>query len=64
MGKLTPLTLNWGIISTGDISTNFAHHLPIDPTSRNTRDVNHKIAAVGSHSVHSAQAFIVKLKKL
>ncbi|KAE8537628.1 hypothetical protein D1P53_006337 [Cryptococcus gattii VGV] len=44
MGKLAPLTLNWGIISTGDISTNFAHHLPIDPTSRNTRDVNHKNA--------------------
>ncbi|KAE8539129.1 hypothetical protein D1P53_004218 [Cryptococcus gattii VGV] len=64
MGKLAPLTLNWGIISTGDISTNFAHHLPIDPTSRNTRDVNHKNADVGSLSVQFAQTFIEKLRKL
>nr|KIR44038.1 hypothetical protein I312_06765 [Cryptococcus bacillisporus CA1280] len=56
--KLAPFALNWGIISTCDISISFAHHLPLDPTSRNTREVKHKIAAVGSHSVQSDQAFI------
>lgn len=63
-GELAPPTLKWVIISTGDISTNFAHHLPIDPTSRSTRDVNHKDAAVGSLSVQFAQTFIHKLRKL
>ncbi|KIR58763.1 hypothetical protein I314_05175, partial [Cryptococcus bacillisporus CA1873] len=63
-GKLVPFTLNWGSSHTGDISTSFAYDLPIGPTSGNTRDADHKNAAVGSHSVQSAQAFIVKLKKL
>ncbi|KIR28466.1 hypothetical protein I309_02771 [Cryptococcus deuterogattii LA55] len=60
---MAPFTLNWGIISTGGISTTFAHDLLVDPASRNTRDVNHKIAAVGSRSIQSAQAFIDKLKE-
>ncbi|KIY33672.1 hypothetical protein I305_04069 [Cryptococcus gattii E566] len=50
-GKLAPLTLNWGIIS-GDISTNSADHLPIDPASRNTRDGNHEIAAKALRGNH------------
>lgn len=61
MNTMAPFTLNWGIISTGGISTTFAHDLLVDPSSRNTRDVNHKIAAVGSRSIQSAQAFIDQL---
>lgn len=60
---MAPFTLNWGIISTGGISTTFAQDLLVDPASRNTSDVNHKIAAVGSRSIQSAQAFIDKLKE-
>nr|KIR47613.1 hypothetical protein I312_03381 [Cryptococcus bacillisporus CA1280] len=60
---MAPFTLNWGIISTGRISTTFAQDLLVDPATRNTKDVNHKIAAVGSRSVQSAQAFIDKLKE-
>ncbi|AAW43964.1 conserved hypothetical protein [Cryptococcus deneoformans JEC21] len=60
---MAPFTVNWGIISTGVISTVFAHDLLVDPASRNTKDVNHKITAVGSRSVQSAQAFIDKLKE-
>ncbi|OXB40179.1 hypothetical protein J007_00009, partial [Cryptococcus neoformans] len=60
---MAPFTLNWGIISTGGISTTFAHDLLVDPASRNTKDVKHRIVAVGSRSAQSAQAFINKLKE-
>ncbi|KGB78406.1 hypothetical protein I307_02725 [Cryptococcus deuterogattii 99/473] len=63
-GKRATFTLNWGIISTGDISSSFAHDFPVDRATRNTKDVNHKFTTVGSHSVQSAQTFTVKLKKL
>ncbi|KAE8539123.1 hypothetical protein D1P53_005495 [Cryptococcus gattii VGV] len=39
-------SLSIGVSSrTGDISTTFAYDLPVYPTSRNTKEVNHKIAA-------------------
>ncbi|CAK9785857.1 NAD(P)-binding protein [Cutaneotrichosporon oleaginosum] len=59
---MAPHTIRWGIISTGGIATTFAKDLLVDPTTRNVHDVAHKIAAVGSRSVASAQAFIDKLK--
>ncbi|CAK9781188.1 NAD(P)-binding protein [Cutaneotrichosporon oleaginosum] len=54
-------TLRWGIIATGGISTKFAEDLFIDPATRES-DVAHKIAAVGSRSVASAQKFIDRLQ--
>ncbi|WVO15605.1 hypothetical protein L204_103265 [Cryptococcus depauperatus] len=59
---MAPLTLRWGIISTGSISTQFVHDLLVDPATRNVKDVAHTVAAVGSRSLESAQIFIDKLK--
>ncbi|BEJ11479.1 hypothetical protein CspHIS471_0109010 [Cutaneotrichosporon sp. HIS471] len=59
---MTPHTIRWGIISTGGIATTFSKDLLVDPATRGVTDVRHKIAAVGSRSVPSAQAFIDKLK--
>jgi hypothetical protein len=39
-----------------------AQDILVDPSTRDVSDVAHKIAAVGSRSVASAQAFIDKLK--
>ncbi|WWC58837.1 uncharacterized protein I303_101381 [Kwoniella dejecticola CBS 10117] len=59
---MAPYTLRWGIISTGWICTQFTQDLLVDPKSRSVSDVSHKVAAVGSRSVESAQIFINKLK--
>lgn len=61
MGKPATFTLNWGIISAGGISTSFAQGLLVDLATRNTKDINHKIVAVGARSIQSAQAFIDQL---
>ncbi|TFK26237.1 NAD(P)-binding protein [Coprinopsis marcescibilis] len=53
--------LRWGIISTGYIATSFVKDLLVDPKTRDTRDVAHKVVAVGSRTVESAQAFIDRL---
>ncbi|KAJ8494332.1 hypothetical protein ONZ51_g2414 [Trametes cubensis] len=53
-----PFVLKWGIISTGRIAMEFVKDLLVDPKTRNTTDVAHKIVAVGSRSVESAQKFI------
>ncbi|RPD64412.1 NAD(P)-binding protein [Lentinus tigrinus ALCF2SS1-7] len=50
--------LRWGIISTGRIAMDFAKDLLVDPATRGTTDVAHKIIAVGSRSTESAQKFI------
>lgn len=74
----SPFELRWGIIATGGISTNFSkvHHetcvrckssrqdLLVDPNTRDSGDIKHRIVAVGSRSVESAQAFIKKLQDL
>ncbi|KAL0577517.1 hypothetical protein V5O48_004458 [Marasmius crinis-equi] len=54
-------TLRWGIISTGKIAEAFAKDLVVDPKTRDVQDVAHKIAAVGSRSVDSAQSFIDRI---
>ncbi|TXT13235.1 hypothetical protein VHUM_00602 [Vanrija humicola] len=59
---MAPYTLRWGIISTGGIATTFAKDLLVDPATRDVSDVQHAIAAVGSRSVPSAEAFIAKLR--
>ncbi|KAH9935940.1 NAD(P)-binding protein [Epithele typhae] len=51
-------TLRWGIISTGWISMKFVLDLLADPKTRGTTDVAHKVVAVGSRSLESAQKFI------
>ncbi|KAK8846530.1 hypothetical protein IAR55_005616 [Kwoniella newhampshirensis] len=59
---MAPFTIRWGIISTGGISTKFVHDLLVDPSSREVSDVAHKVVAVGSRSVESAQKFVDKFK--
>ncbi|KAG2144772.1 hypothetical protein BD769DRAFT_1650066 [Suillus cothurnatus] len=51
-------TLRWGIISTGWIAEQVVSDLLVDPTTRGTNDVVHKVTAVGSRSVEKAQKFI------
>ncbi|KAF7356881.1 NAD(P)-binding protein [Mycena venus] len=50
--------LRWGIISTGKIATVFVKDLLIDPRTRDVHDVVHKVVAVGSRKVETAQEFI------
>ncbi|WVQ97546.1 hypothetical protein IAU59_004660 [Kwoniella sp. CBS 9459] len=59
---MAPHTVRWGIIATGGISKQFAKDLLVDPSSRGTSDVNHKVVAVGSRSVESAEKFVDHLK--
>ncbi|KAK1227152.1 hypothetical protein PQX77_009786 [Marasmius sp. AFHP31] len=54
-------TLRWGIISTGGIAEAFAKDLLVDPKTRDVHDITHKITAVGSRSVDSAQSFIHRI---
>ncbi|GFZ48048.1 hypothetical protein JCM24511_05796, partial [Saitozyma sp. JCM 24511] len=61
---MSPKELRWGILATGKISTNFSKDILTDPSTRGVSDVSHRIAAVGSRSVESAQAFVDKLHKL
>ncbi|KAI5475478.1 dihydrodiol dehydrogenase / D-xylose 2-dehydrogenase (NADP) [Pseudohyphozyma bogoriensis] len=51
-------TLNWGIISTGWIASEFAKETVIDPSTREVKDVAHKVVAVSSRSEDKANAFI------
>ncbi|KAJ7173759.1 hypothetical protein C8R46DRAFT_122049 [Mycena filopes] len=50
--------LRWGIISTGKIAAVFVKDLLIDPKTRDVHDVAHKVVAVGSRKVETAQEFI------
>ncbi|KAF8196759.1 NAD(P)-binding protein [Mycena galopus ATCC 62051] len=50
--------LRWGIISTGKIAATFVKDLLIDPKTRDVHDVVHKVSAVGSRKVETAQDFI------
>ncbi|GFZ46901.1 hypothetical protein JCM24511_04121 [Saitozyma sp. JCM 24511] len=59
---MSPHTIRWGIISTGGIATKFSQDILVDPSTREVTDVAHRITAIGSRSVASAQAFIDKLK--
>ncbi|KAJ3787567.1 hypothetical protein GGU10DRAFT_348373 [Lentinula aff. detonsa] len=58
MAQIQPISLRWGIISTGGIASAFSQDLLVDPKTRNVDDVVHKVAAVGSRSVDKAQQFI------
>ncbi|TFK51740.1 NAD-binding protein [Heliocybe sulcata] len=58
MANLKPLELKWGIIATGRISGDFVKDLLVDPKTRDVHDVTHKVVAIGSRSVDSAQKFI------
>ncbi|KAJ6485867.1 NAD(P)-binding protein [Mycena sanguinolenta] len=51
--------LRWGIISTGKIAAVFTKDLLIDPKTRDVHDVVHKVIAVGSRKIETAQEFIV-----
>ncbi|KAG2367451.1 hypothetical protein BDR07DRAFT_1469496 [Suillus spraguei] len=53
-------TLRWGIISTGWIAEQVVSDLLVNPTTRGTNDVVHKVTAVGSRSAEKAQKFINK----
>ncbi|KAH9975931.1 hypothetical protein BGW80DRAFT_1436428 [Lactifluus volemus] len=56
-----PLVLRWGIISTGQISTAFVKDILLDPKTRGVHDVAHRVTAVGSRSIESANSFVHKL---
>lgn len=58
-----PFVLRWGIISTGRIANCFVTDLLVDPETRNVTDVAHKVTAVGSRSVQSAENFIAEYAK-
>lgn len=60
MAAEQPLVFRWGIIATGRISGDFVRDILLDPKTRGTYDIVHKVAAVGSRSVESARAFIDK----
>ncbi|KAH7914951.1 hypothetical protein BJ138DRAFT_241217 [Hygrophoropsis aurantiaca] len=60
---MAPFTLRWGIISTGWIAERVVSDLLVDPATRDTHDVAHKITAVGSRSVAKAQKFIDEFVK-
>lgn len=48
----------WGILSTGWIAQQFTHDLLIDPRTRGTEDIEHKIVAVASRSKEKADKFV------
>ncbi|KAJ7493404.1 hypothetical protein B0H11DRAFT_1803285 [Mycena galericulata] len=50
--------LRWGIVSTGFIAAVFVKDLLVDPKTRDVHDVVHKVVAVGSRNIETAQEFI------
>ncbi|GAA5943975.1 Gfo/Idh/MocA family protein [Sporobolomyces koalae] len=53
-----PFRCKWGILSTGWIAQQFTHDLLVDPSTRNTLDVEHEIVAVASRSRAKADEFV------
>ncbi|KAF8582789.1 NAD(P)-binding protein [Ramaria rubella] len=62
MSQDRKVTLRWGIIGCGGISRHFVEDLLVDPTTRNTNDVEHRVVAAGSRTIVKAEEFI-KLTK-
>jgi len=76
----SPKVIRWGCISTGGIAMSFCRvrsylrrenekgtdiqDLLVDPSTRGTEDIQHKLVAIGSRTVESANKFIEKLKAL
>lgn len=60
----SPYELKWGIISTGKIASAFVKDLLVDPKTRGTTDIIHRIVAVGSRSLPPAQSFIASFPSL
>ncbi|EPT00732.1 NAD-binding protein [Fomitopsis schrenkii] len=60
MASTQPFVLRWGVISTGRIAMEFLKDTLVDPTTRGTTDVVHKVVAVGSRhgAVQKAVDFI------
>ncbi|KIL00766.1 hypothetical protein PAXRUDRAFT_821347 [Paxillus rubicundulus Ve08.2h10] len=55
-----PFVFRWGIISTGRIASCFVKDLLVDPKTRDVHDLVHKVTAVGSRNVDSANKFIAE----
>ncbi|EJD48285.1 NAD(P)-binding protein [Auricularia subglabra TFB-10046 SS5] len=53
-----PFVLRWGVVATGRISSVFVKDILVDPQTRGTTDVAHKLVAVGSRDAAKAQEFI------
>ncbi|KIK23623.1 hypothetical protein PISMIDRAFT_100142 [Pisolithus microcarpus 441] len=60
MAPTQPFVLRWGIISTGNIARSFVLDLLVDPKTRDVHDVVHKVTAVGSRSLATADDFVRK----
>ncbi|OSX64297.1 hypothetical protein POSPLADRAFT_1065541 [Postia placenta MAD-698-R-SB12] len=60
MASAQPFVLRWGVISTGRIAMEFVKDCVLDPKTRGTTDVVHKVVAVGSRhaNVQKAKEFI------
>ncbi|GBE86569.1 D-xylose 1-dehydrogenase (NADP(+)) [Sparassis crispa] len=58
MSSTQPFVLRWGIVSTGRIAMDFVKDLLVDPKTRGTEDVVHKVVGVGSRNTQKAQEFI------
>ncbi|CCM02441.1 uncharacterized protein FIBRA_04540 [Fibroporia radiculosa] len=60
MAFTQPFVLRWGVVSTGRIAMEFVKDCLINPATRDTTDVAHKVIAVGSRNgnVQRAQDFI------
>ncbi|CCM00539.1 uncharacterized protein FIBRA_02573 [Fibroporia radiculosa] len=60
MASAEPFVLRWGVLSTGWIAIQFVKDCLVDPKTRGTTDVIHKVVAVGSRggNVQKAQEFI------
>jgi len=60
MASTQPFVLRWGVVSTGWIAVQFVKDCLVDPTTRGTTDVVHKVIAVGSRNgnVQKAEVFI------
>jgi predicted dehydrogenase len=55
-----PFVFRWGIISTGKIASCFVKDVLVDPKTRDVHDLVHKVTAVGSRNVDSAEKFIAQ----
>ncbi|KAM0752840.1 NAD(P)-binding protein [Meredithblackwellia eburnea MCA 4105] len=56
--KVAPFELRWGMLSTGYIAAFFAKDSLVSPATRDVHDVSHRVVAVASRSLGSANKFI------
>lgn len=59
---MSKFELKWGILATGGIAEAFARDLSVDPSTRDRKDITHKVvAAASSSSADRAKDFLKKV---